>query len=164
MKKIIFLILLLKLAASCSQSQRTPSREEDAAGRVKQSAIHDTIASLQTINKPAKHPNTANAPMDSIFISIMVPENIHNYADTMTRYVNDGGVDPSVSWPFIKRQIRIAYVLLDIDLDGWAGVSYTILKIHPLIEKTLRQFPQIDTVIFKKYPVTMIPIYNWFYR
>ena len=49
---------------------------------------------------------------------------------------------------YFKIQGDTAYVLLNIDLDGWAGVSVSIGRIHPLVEKTLLQFPQIKKVVF----------------
>jgi hypothetical protein len=126
---------------------------------------------------------------DSIEITIMVPENINAYIDSVGKYFNNGN-GSFKSWPFIKKQIRIpyttkkmrasaevaagvippsggpakarvvyfklknkiAYVLLDIDVDGWAGVSNSIFKIHPLIEQTLLQFSQIHKVIFEEAP------------
>ncbi len=47
---------------------------------------------------------------------------------------------------------KTAYVLLDIDIDGWAGVSVSIAQVHPLVEKTLLQFPEIEKVVFDKAP------------
>ncbi len=44
------------------------------------------------------------------------------------------------------------YVLTYADLDGWAGVSLYLEKVHPFIEKTLLQFPQIQQVIFGPAP------------
>ncbi len=41
-----------------------------------------------------------------------------------------------------------AYVLLEMDVNGWAGVSYAIAKVHPLAEQTLLQFPGITKVVF----------------
>ena len=49
---------------------------------------------------------------------------------------------------YFKVQGDTAYVLLNIDLDGWAGVSVSIGTIHPLVEKTLLQFSQIKNVVF----------------
>lgn len=45
-----------------------------------------------------------------------------------------------------------AYVLLDIDQDHWAGSSVSIAEIHPLVEKTLLQYAEIDRVIFNRAP------------
>jgi hypothetical protein len=41
-----------------------------------------------------------------------------------------------------------AYVVLNIDVDGWAGVSYSQSKVRPIITQTLLQFPNIKHVIF----------------
>ncbi len=47
---------------------------------------------------------------------------------------------------------KTAYIQLDIDIDGWAGVSVAIAKIHPLVERTLREFPEIDQIVFGPVP------------
>jgi hypothetical protein len=44
---------------------------------------------------------------------------------------------------YLKIQNEIAYVVLDIDEDAWAGASRSYTLIHPLVEKTLLQFPSI---------------------
>jgi hypothetical protein len=62
-----------------------------------------------------------------------------------------GGPDKA-SIAYLKIKDGTAYVLLDIDEDGWAGVSYTIGYIHPLVEKTLLQFPEIKKVVFNFAP------------
>lgn len=49
---------------------------------------------------------------------------------------------------YMKIKSGTAYVLLNIDLDGWAGSSVATGRIHPLVEKTLLQFPQIKKVVF----------------
>lgn len=49
-----------------------------------------------------------------------------------------------------------AYILLHMHIDGWAGVSVSLAKIEPLIEKTLLQFPEIKTVKFSKAPGDII--------
>jgi len=59
---------------------------------------------------------------------------------------NGGPAKASVA--YLKIANGTAYVLLDIDLDGWAGVSVSLAIIHPLVEKTLVQFPEINNVIF----------------
>ncbi len=41
-----------------------------------------------------------------------------------------------------------AYVELNIDTDGWAGVSFVKDYANPIIRQTLLQFPQITRVIF----------------
>lgn len=62
---------------------------------------------------------------------------------------------------YMKVQDSTAYVLLDIDLDGWAGVAVSRAIIHPLVEKTLWQFSEISRVEFRKAPAltaAMVPI------
>lgn len=41
-----------------------------------------------------------------------------------------------------------AYVELNIETDGWAGVSYTLYTVRPLIRETLLQFKDIKNVYF----------------
>ncbi|BAJ03717.1 hypothetical protein [Shewanella violacea] len=45
-----------------------------------------------------------------------------------------------------------AYVVFEMDEDGWAGVSVTIGKIRPLVELNLLQYPEIDKVKFGRLP------------
>jgi len=53
---------------------------------------------------------------------------------------------------YIKVVDGTAYVLLKMDIDGWAGVSFAIAKVHPLVEKTLLQYPDIKAVKFGAAP------------
>jgi hypothetical protein len=46
----------------------------------------------------------------------------------------------------------VAYVVLEMQRDGWAGVSVSIAKIQPLVEKTLLQFSNITSVKFHEAP------------
>src|SRR5690242_7026381 len=41
---------------------------------------------------------------------------------------------------YLKIENRTAFVLLNIDRDGWAGVSFALARSHPVVEKTLLQF------------------------
>lgn len=41
-----------------------------------------------------------------------------------------------------------AYVVMHMQVDGWAGVSISLAKIKPLVEKTLLQFSDIKEVKF----------------
>jgi hypothetical protein len=58
----------------------------------------------------------------------------------------------TLSIAYWKIQDDTAYVLLNIHLDGWAGVSLSLAKIEPIIEKSLLQFSQIKYVAFKYAP------------
>jgi len=53
---------------------------------------------------------------------------------------------------YIEVKNRTAYVVLNIDKDGWTGVSVSIAKIHPLVEKTLLEYKQIERVVFDYAP------------
>ncbi len=53
---------------------------------------------------------------------------------------------------YLKVTGGTAYILLGMHLDGWAGVSVSLAKIEPLIEKTLLQFPGITSVKFTPAP------------
>jgi len=59
------------------------------------------------------------------------------------------GVDSVV---YLKVQNDTAYILLGMDIDGWAGVSVATAIVHPVVEKTLLQFPEIRHVVFGKIP------------
>jgi hypothetical protein len=45
-----------------------------------------------------------------------------------------------------------AFVLLNVDTDGWTGVSFTRAYSHGLVEKTLLQFRNIKRVVWDEAP------------
>jgi hypothetical protein len=45
-----------------------------------------------------------------------------------------------------------AFVLLNIDTDGWAGVMFTRAYGHPIVEKTLLRFKNIKQVVWDEAP------------
>lgn len=49
---------------------------------------------------------------------------------------------------YLKIENGTAYVLLNIDRDGWAGVSFSQARSHPVVEKTLLQFTNIKRVVW----------------
>ena len=59
-----------------------------------------------------------------------------------------GGGPEKVLISYFKVLSWTAYVVLNIDENGRAGVSVSIARIHPVVEKTLLQFPEIHSVIF----------------
>jgi hypothetical protein len=65
--------------------------------------------------------------------------------------ISPKGGPEKASVVYFKIKNKTAYVLLNIDMDGWAGVSVSIAIIHPLVEKTLLEFP-IDKVVFDVAP------------
>lgn len=69
-------------------------------------------------------------------------------AEAAAEQISTHGGPTHASIAYLKIKDSMAYVLLDIDLDGWAGVSFSTNQIHPLVEKTLLQFSQIQNVKF----------------
>ena len=61
-------------------------------------------------------------------------------------------VEPKID--YLKIENDTAYVLLNIDRDGWAGVSFSRACSHPVIEKTLLQFKEIKRVVWDEAPQT----------
>ena len=63
---------------------------------------------------------------------------------------------PSQAGPTTISHLKIengtAYVLLNIDRDGWAGVSFCWARCHPVVEKTLLQFKNIKRVVWDEAP------------
>jgi len=59
-----------------------------------------------------------------------------------------GGGPSKTEVIYLKIINGTAYVLMNIDIDGWAGVSVSLAIIHPVVEKTLLEFPEINKVIF----------------
>jgi hypothetical protein len=55
---------------------------------------------------------------------------------------------------YLKIENGTAYALLNIDRDGWAGVSYSRAYIHPMLEKTLLQFKRVKRVDWEEAPGT----------
>ena len=61
-----------------------------------------------------------------------------------------GQGEPGVNYLKVKK--GTAYVLLNMDCDGWAGVGFARAAAHPVVEKTLLQFKKIKRVVWKKAP------------
>jgi hypothetical protein len=53
---------------------------------------------------------------------------------------------------YLKIKQGTAYHLLNIDRDGWAGVSFSLARSHPVVEKTLLQFKNIKRVVWDEAP------------
>jgi hypothetical protein len=53
---------------------------------------------------------------------------------------------------YLKVENDTAYALLNIDTDGWAGVSFSRAYCHPIVEKTLLQFKDIKQVVWDEAP------------
>lgn len=53
---------------------------------------------------------------------------------------------------YFVRKTNTLYLELDIQRDGWAGVSTVLAAVEPIIEKSLLRIPGIDIVIFGTAP------------
>jgi hypothetical protein len=53
---------------------------------------------------------------------------------------------------YLKVEKGTAYVLLNMDRDGWAGVSFYWAASHPVVEKTLLRFRKIKRVVWDEAP------------
>jgi hypothetical protein len=73
-------------------------------------------------------------------------------AQSAAAEIYTGGGPEKATVDYLKIKDGTAYVLLNIDLDAWAGVSLSLAAIHPLVEKTLLQFPEIRQVVFDYAP------------
>ncbi len=69
-------------------------------------------------------------------------------AEAAAGVITTGGGPSQASVVYLKIKNKTAYILLNIDVDGWAGVSVSLAKIHPIVEKTLLEFPEVDKVVF----------------
>lgn len=49
---------------------------------------------------------------------------------------------------YFEVQNETAYIQLNIDLDAWAGISVAIAKIRPLVEMSLLELPEVDSVVW----------------
>lgn len=93
-------------------------------------------------------------------IDFIEKEIIFSYSDDIVKAsaqaaaeeIAPSGGPAKASISSLKIKDGTAYVLLDIDLDGWAGVSVSQAIIHPLVERTLMQFPEINKVVFDYCP------------
>lgn len=69
-------------------------------------------------------------------------------AELAAQQFSTGGGPEKVLVKYFKVQNWTAYVVLNIDEDGRAGVSVSIAIIHPVVEKTLLRYPEIKNVVF----------------
>lgn len=77
---------------------------------------------------------------------------IRTSAEAAAELIPLQGGPAHASVAYLKVKDNTAYVMLNIDLDGWAGVSFSRNQIHPVVERTLLQFPQIQSVVFNVAP------------
>lgn len=97
-------------------------------------------------------------PLSSIqFVAKQVTPNtvsgdpIRDTAEAAAEYIQTQAGTSSIV-RYFKVMNGTAYVVLDMDINGWAGVSVAIAQVHPIIEKSLLQFSQIKSVVFGPAP------------
>ncbi len=97
-------------------------------------------------------------PLESIpFVKLEVPVDpttdvVKASASASASYIKTQGGEMASKVEYFKIVDGTAYVVLGMQLNGWAGVSVSFGKIKPLVEKTLLQFPEIKTVKFEVAP------------
>ena len=69
-------------------------------------------------------------------------------AEVAANQIKLGGGPSRATVTHFKVVGKTAYVLLNIDEDGWAGVSFVLHKIHPLVERTILLDTSITKVVF----------------
>lgn len=69
-------------------------------------------------------------------------------AEVAANQIKTGGGPSHVAVMHFRVMGDTAYVLLNIDKDGWTGVSFAINKIHPLVERTILLDTSIKKVVF----------------
>ena len=72
-------------------------------------------------------------------------------ADAAAKELGPSQVGPTTII-YLKIKNGTAYVLLNIDTDGWAGVSFSRAYCHPIVEKTLLQFKNMKQVVWDEAP------------
>jgi len=72
-----------------------------------------------------------------------------------------GGGPNKAEVVYLKIIDGTAYVLMNIDIDGWAGVSVSLAIIHPVVEKTLLQFAEIENIVFGYAPGDSLETINY---
>lgn len=69
-------------------------------------------------------------------------------AEVAANQIKLGGGPARVEVTHFRVVGKTAYVLLNIDEDGWAGVSFALHKVHPLVERTILLDTSITKVVF----------------
>lgn len=76
-----------------------------------------------------------------------------NTLQTAAEYAVQGLTQQAeVQVTYLKIIDKTAYLLTNIHQNGWAGVSFTIGVMEPIIEKTLLLYPEVNKVIFSLAP------------
>jgi hypothetical protein len=94
---------------------------------------------------------------DTVFIQkqVTVPYTLHTVwaaAEAAAGVIPLGGGPQKASVVYMQVKDGTAYVVLNIDIDGWAGVSVALALVHPIVERTLYEFPEITQVVWGYIP------------
>lgn len=150
MKHCAILSLLLLIFASGCASTGTSSRARTMEVTVfipaNPQAYGDMITGVQDFRRAAAMP--------FIKKQVVVPysrDSLRASADAAASAAGSTQMGPTTI-VYLKIKKGTAYVLLNIDCDGWAGVSYSQAWCHPIVEKTLLQFRNIKRVVWDKAP------------
>ena len=85
-------------------------------------------------------------------VKVNIPQSVNLMEASVQAAAQEIDLGHKVIIVYFKIKHDTAYVLSNINKDGWAGVSVALAVINPLIKKTLLQFPEINKVIFAYAP------------
>ncbi len=86
-------------------------------------------------------------------VDVIYSSNSKNYIIKATAEAALKEIEPERTIDYFKIKDKTVYILLDIDVDGYACVSVDRAAIHPIIEKTLLQFTdEVKKVVFDYAP------------
>jgi len=149
MREIIASVLLSLLLAGCG-SAGVPRQERTMEVTVlvpaDARAYGEMITGEQNLQRAAAMPFVEKR--------VVVPYSrdlLRASADAAAREVGSTQMGPAAVL-YWKIKDGTAFVLLNVDTDGWAGVSFTRAYSHGLVEKTLLQFKEIKRVVWDEAP------------
>jgi hypothetical protein len=149
---IIGVIFLMILASGCS-STNVPTRDRTIEVTVLVPADKQKYSEMITGEQDFQKA----AAMPFIKKKIVVPSSVDLIRASADAAANEAG--PTQMGPttivYFQMENGTVYVLLNIDCDGWAGVSYSRAYCHPMVEKTLLQFKNIKQVVWDNAPNEM---------
>lgn len=146
---IIGYCLLLIFAAGCGStpgSSRAQTMEVTVFVPADPRAYSDMITDEQDFQKAAAMPFVKKkvvVPYSKDFLTAS--------ADAAAREIGMTQMGPT-KIVYLKIEHDTAYILLNIDRDGWAGVSFSRAYCHPIVEKTILQFKGIKRVVWNEAP------------
>lgn len=172
MKKIIILsICLFALGAGCGKTKSTQSimptnstsetRTETATNTPQNSMVSvmvpEDIEKYRTEITRFKQVGGEDPLKTTVFVKKevtlpYVPYSTHIMTASVEAAAHEvykqGGGPAAVTVEQLEIIDGTAYVLLNIDTDGWAGVSVAQAIVHPVVAKTLAQFEGIKKITF----------------